>query len=323
MRVLHVEPARYSEPVRQILEAVATVDYVECDTQGQFVRALAQQHFEAVFLRLGLAFDVAAMAAGPALRWAITPTTGLDHIDVAEAERRRIQVISLRGETAFLDSIRSTAEHTWALLLALDRHLVSARADVADGRWRREPFLGGELDGRTLGIVGCGRLGRMVAGYGLAFGMRVLVHDHSPEALTRAPRGVASAGLMELLAQADVVSLHLPLNDTTQGFMSAARLRAMKRGALLINTARGEIVDERALLDVLRDGHLGGAGLDVLAGDGRWDGKSPAGHPLIELARAHPRLLISPHLGGYGAASLERTRRFVAERFAAAVATKP
>jgi D-3-phosphoglycerate dehydrogenase len=319
VRILHVEPSRYEADARRILEGVGAVDYVECATQPAFMQALGRAPYDAVFARLGLALDRAALAAAPALRWIVTPTTGLDHIDVQAAAGRGVRIISLRGETEFLDAIRSTAEHTWALLLALERRLVAAHADVLAGGWRRDGFLCGELDGTTLGIIGCGRLGRVVAAYGLAFRMRVLVHDISPEALARAPAGVTAVGLPQLLAESDVVSLHLPLTDETRQYLSAARLRALKRGAILINTARGELIDEAALLDVLQKGHLAGAALDVLAGDGRWDGQVPAGHPLVAYARQHERLLLSPHIGGYGVRSIARTRRFVAQRFAEAV----
>jgi hypothetical protein len=125
-----------------------------------------------------------------------------------------------------LDSVRSTAEHTWALLLALLRRVPSSSGAAARGEWSRARFLG-ELDGATLGIVGCGRLGRMVAGYGLAFGMRVLATELRDEAIARAPDGVAFVGIAELLAESDVVSLHLPLDATTTGCLSAARVAQM------------------------------------------------------------------------------------------------
>jgi D-3-phosphoglycerate dehydrogenase len=324
-RALHVEPARYDEDVRVLIEAVAAVDYVECSGQPELLAAIAAAPYDALFVRLGLAVDAAVLEAAPTLKWVVTPTTGLDHVDLGEAERRGVEVISLRGETAFLETISSTAEHTWALLLALCRRLPAAHGDVIHGHWRREPFLARELSGRTLGVVGCGRLGRMVAGFGLAFAMKVLVHDHNPENLARAPAGVEPVGLDQLLDTSDVVSLHLPLNESTRGFLSAERLARMRPGALLLNTARGELVDEAALLDALRSGRLAGAALDVLSGDSRWNGRVPDGHPLVAYAResAQYNLVLSPHVGGYGRTALSSTRRFVAQKFAAAVRAFP
>jgi D-3-phosphoglycerate dehydrogenase len=313
-RILNVEPRRYDEATRALLATAADVDYVECVDQAGFCAAVAAAPYHALQVRLGLAVDHDLLEAAPALRWVVTPTTGVDHIDIAAAERRGVRVISLRGETAFLESIRSTAELTWSLLLAVTRQLPAAHADVVAGRWQREPFLGEELHGKTLGIVGLGRLGRMVAGYGLAFHMQVLAHDHDDAAFARAPAGVQRVGADELLARAQVLSLHLPLEPATHGWLSAERLARLARGAWLINTARGELVDEPALLDALRSQRLAGAALDVLAGDARWAGVAPVGHALIEHARTHPNLVLTPHIGGFGRHAVHGTRRFVAER---------
>jgi D-3-phosphoglycerate dehydrogenase / 2-oxoglutarate reductase len=309
-RLLNVEPRRYDEATRALLAQAAVVDYVECAGQAELRAALAAAPYHVLLVRLGLGVDEAVLDAAPELRWLVTPTTGVDHIDMAAAERRGVRVISLRGETAFLESIRSTAELTWALLLALTRRLPAAHADVLAGAWQREPFLGDELHGKTLGIVGLGRLGRMVAGYGLAFQMRVLAYDTDPKACA----GVEHVDADELLANSDIVSLHLPLDAGTHGWLSGERLARLRRGAWLVNTARGELVDEAALLDALGSGRLAGAALDVLAGDGRWPGSIPAGHALVEHARGHGNLILTPHIGGYGRYALHGTRRFVAER---------
>lgn len=315
MKILHVEPLRCDEETRLLLAQAGSVDYVECADQSAFRAALSRGAYQAVCVRLGLALDAAALDACPTLRWVVTPTTGLDHIDLDVALARGVSVISLRGETEFLETIGSTAEHTFALLLSLLRRTPAAHADVLAGNWQREPFLAEELLGKVLGIVGCGRLGRKVCGLGLAFGMHVLAYDHHAAHVARAPAGTAMSPLEPLLGRADVVSLHLPLDPATVGYLSAERLRQMKRGSVLVNTARGELIDESALLSALRTGHLGGAALDVLVGDGRWDGRVPDGHPLVDYARAHANLVLSPHVGGYGRSSIERTRRFVAERF--------
>jgi D-3-phosphoglycerate dehydrogenase len=314
-RVLCVEPTRYDAATRELLGRAGQVDYVDCADQAALVRALGAAPYHALFTRLGLAVDAAALAAAPALRWLITPTTGQDHLDLPALAARDIRLISLKGETAFLEGIRSTAEHTFALLLGLSRRLPAAHADVLAGHWRREPFLARELSGLSLGIVGLGRLGRMVAGYALAFGMRVLAHDLDPAAFGRGPAGVVAVGEAELLAQSDVLSLHLPLEPATRGWLTTAKLAALPAGAWLINTARGELVDEAALLDALASGRLAGAALDVLAGDGRWDHGVPPGHPLVDHARSHDNLLLSPHMGGYGQHATFGTRRFVVTRF--------
>jgi D-3-phosphoglycerate dehydrogenase len=320
LRLLNVEPARYDDAARAVLAELGSVEYVECSDQHAFLGALGARPYDVVLVRLGLVVDARALESAPALKWIVTPTTGLDHIDVAAAEQRAVEIISLQGETAFLESIRSTAEHTWGLLLSLLRRIPAAHADVLAGHWRREPFLGEELNGKSLGIIGCGRLGRMVARYGLAFGMRVHAYDHDPANVRAAPAGTTPASLDELLATSDVVSLHLPLTAETRGFLSRKRIALMKSGAVLINTARGELVDEQALLDALRDERLSGAALDVLGGEAEWAARGGGSHPVIEFGRDHPTLLITPHIGGYGRQSITSTRMFVARKLARAVA---
>jgi D-3-phosphoglycerate dehydrogenase len=319
VQILHVEPLRCDEETRRIFSQVGPLDVRACPDHGAFLAALSSAAYQAVVIRLGLAMDGAAFDACPTLKFVVTPTTGLDHIDLHEAARRGVTVVSLRGETAFLETIGSTAEHTWALLLSLLRRIPEAHRDVLAGHWRRDEFLSEELSGKVLGVVGCGRLGRKVCGFGLAFGMRVLGTDHEPAHVERAPKGTSATSLDTLLAEADVVSLHLPLGPETEGFLSSRRLRQMKRGSWLINTARGELVDESALVLALEDGHLAGAALDVLCGDGRWDQGIPVGHRLVAYARTRANLVLSPHLGGYGKSSIERTRRFIAQRFVDAV----
>lgn len=318
MRILHLEPLRYDAATRALLAQAGEVTYRECDGPAALLAAAAEAPYGALFCRLGLRIDREVLTALPDLRFLVTPTTGLDHLDLDEAGRRGIRVISLRGETDFLRAIRSTAEMTWALALALMRRLPWAFADVLGGHWRREPFLGEELDGKTLGVIGCGRLGSMVTHYGKAFGMRVLAHDNVPEHLADAAPNTVFVGLDELLAESDCVSLHLPLNPATRDFLNRGRLFAMRPGAVLINTARGELLDEVALLEALSCGHLAGAALDVLAGDSGREEGVPDRHPLVTYAHTHDNLLITPHIGGYGAVALGRTRRFIVERFLAA-----
>lgn len=318
MRILHLESRRYDDGTRALLARAGEVDYRDCESQTALLAAAASAPYDALFCRLGLRIDADVLGALPQLRYLVTPTTGLDHIDLEEASGRGVRVISLRGEVAFLREIRSTAEMTWTLALALLRRLPAAFEDVRGGHWRREPFLGEELAGKTLGVIGCGRLGSIVTHYGAVFGMRVLAYDHNPECLAAAAAGTEPATLERLLTEADCVSLHLPLDATTRGLMDRHRLFAMRPGAVLINTARGELVDEDALLQALSSGHLAGAALDVLAGDSGWEQSVPDGHPVVTYARGHDNLLLTPHIGGYGAVALGRTRRFIVERFLAA-----
>ncbi|HUS08667.1 MAG TPA: NAD(P)-dependent oxidoreductase [Bryobacteraceae bacterium] len=248
--------------------------------------------FDIYFASLHVIADRALMERACRLRLIASASTGLDHIDTAFAETRGITVLSLREDTAFLNSLTATAELAWALLLATVRRLPWAFAAAQHGNWARDQFRGHQISGRTLGILGYGRLGRIVAEYGRSFRMRVLAHDRRavvPEA------GVEMVDFERLLSEADVLSIHIHLTKGNRRAIGAAELSKMKPGAILVNTSRGGIVDEDALLEALSSGRLGGAGLDVIDGEWRSD---LASHPLIEWSREHQNLVISPHIGG-------------------------
>ncbi|MEX2172521.1 MAG: NAD(P)-dependent oxidoreductase [Pirellulales bacterium] len=248
--------------------------------------------FDAFLTSLTVETNRAVLQAATKLQVIATASTGRDHIDVSEAERRGITVLSLKDDIEFLRSITSTAELTWALLLAVVRKLPAAIAAARQGRWGRDEFRGTQLSGKTLGIVGYGRLGRMVAEYGRAFGMRTLVCDVRP---LQTPVGVEQVTFDELLQRSDVVSIHVHLSNETRHLLDAKAFASMKPGAILVNTSRGGVIDEAALLNALESGHLAGAGLDVIDGEWRND---LVDHPLIRYASHHENLLISPHIGG-------------------------
>ena len=219
--------------------------------------------------------DAALLDACPRLRVVSNYAVGTDNVDLEACRARGIPV----GRTPDVLT-DATADLAWALILAVARRLPEAAAAVRDGDWRTfevTRWLGTGLAGRTLGIVGMGRIGRAVARRGEAFGMDVIHTSRS-----------SGMVIEDLLARADVVSLHCPLTEDTRGLIDAAALARMKPGALLINTARGPIVDTQALGAALRDGTIGGAGLDVTDPE-----PLPADHPLLTA----PNLLVLPHVG--------------------------
>jgi D-3-phosphoglycerate dehydrogenase len=276
----------------------------------------AVEEADVLWVRLRNRIDAEVMTAAKRLKVIATPTTGLNHIDLEEAGRRGIRVLSLRGETDFLKHIRATAEHTLALALALLRHVPEATAHVRDGGWNRDLFKGRELYGKTVGVVGYGRLGRIVARYFGALETHVLAADPNIEA-GAVERDVTLVTLPRLLREADLVTLHVDFSAETQGFFGRQQFAEMKQGAWFINTARGELVEESALLDVLESGHLAGAALDVLCHE-RADGMKA--HPVVAYAREHDHLLITPHVGGCTSESMEGTEVFLAERLFPVVA---
>jgi len=262
---------------------------------------------EVYLATLAVRLDEALLEHAPRLKLVVTPSTGLDHLDLNALEKRGIKVVSLKEEIDFLNSVTATAEMAWALLLATVRRVPWGFAAACQGRWVRDEFRGHQLSGQTLGILGVGRLGKIVAQYGNAFRMRVLGCDHKP---LQVP-GVEMVDLDTLLGQSDVLSVHIHLTQENRNFLGAAQFAKMKRGAVLINTSRGAIVDEAAMLDALRTGQLGGAGLDVIDGEWRTDLLE---HPVIQYARTHQNVVISPHVGGVTHESQSMAFEFIANR---------
>lgn len=248
--------------------------------------------FDVLLTALKIQIDRDILEKAVRLRLIVTPTTGLDHVDLTVAAEKGVTVFSLREDRAFLNEITATAEMAWTLLLATIRNLPSAFESVKAGKLDSGRFRGRQLSGRTLGVVGYGRLGRMVAEYGRAFRMRVLVCDNKPN---DTPDGVEQVPFERLVKNSDVISIHIHATPQNTNLFSAGVFGMMKRGAILINTSRGEIIDEDAFLASLRNGQLAGAGVDVIAGERRPDIED---HPLIQYAKNHENLLITPHIGG-------------------------
>jgi (S)-sulfolactate dehydrogenase len=234
---------------------------------------------------------------------------GLDNLDLPALQARGIEVIPATGANA-----ASVAEYVVTSALVLLRGAYASSADVAAGRWPRTALMNGsEVGGKLLGLLGFGHIGQSTAALARGLGMQVAAFDSMMDAEhpAYAAGGVRRVGLDELIAAADVLSLHVPLTDTTRGLMSAARIATMKKGAVLINTARGGIVDESALAAALKSGHLGGAALDVFDSE-------PL--PASSHFEGCPNLLLTPHIAGLSVEANARVSSLVAERVAATLA---
>jgi phosphoglycerate dehydrogenase-like enzyme len=190
--------------------------------------------------------------------------------------------------------------------MACARQLRVAQEHVLAGGWNRADFPGIMLRGKTLGIIGCGRIGTWMSRYAHAFGMTCLGYDPLADPW---PEGIGKVPLEALLAAADFVTLHVPLTRENSGLVSRECFQRMKRGAVFVNTSRGDLIDEAALLDALESGHLAAAGLDVLQGE-----PDVEAHPLRQYALKRPNLLITPHVGGYSPDAVRVVVRFSAER---------
>ena len=280
MRVLVTE--ELSDQGLELLRGDAQVD-VRLDLASADL-AGAIEPYDALIIRSATQVTAEVLAAATNLKVVARAGIGLDNVDVEEATRRGVMVVN-----APQSNVISAAEHTLALLLSQARNVPQAHADLVQGRWERKTWEGVELAGKTLGLVGLGRVGSLVGGAGRC--VRDAGDRVRPLRLdTSGPRRWASRSmptLEALLVQSDFVSIHLPRTAETEGMIGAKELRMMKAGARLMNTARGGIVDEDALAKSLEDGHLGGAALDVFSTEPATDS------PLYGL----PNVVVTPHLG--------------------------
>jgi (S)-sulfolactate dehydrogenase len=266
---------------------------------------------DALIVRNRTQVNAGLLDSAPTVRVVGRLGVGLDNIDVAACERRRVQVIPATGANAL-----AVAEYVIGTAMLLLRGAYASTADVAEGRWPRPPLSNGrELAGKTLGLVGFGGIGRLTGSLGRALGMRTVGFDANIGAdspVWQAER-TRRAPFAELVAEADVVSLHVPLTAATRSLIDAERIRTMKRDAILINTARGGVVDEFAVAAALREGRLGGAALDVFEHE-----PLPAGSPLSDC----PHLILTPHIAGVTRESNARVSTMIAEKVAAALARR-
>jgi len=245
-------------------------------------------------------------AAAPRLSVVGVASVGTDRIDVAAATRAGVMVVNApTGNTI------AAAEHTMALMLSLLRRVPSADASVRRGEWERQKHTGSELRNRTLGIIGLGKIGKAVSRRAAAFEARILAYDPYLAAEQATEANARLVGLPELLLRSDIVTVHTPLTDATRGMMGRAQLQAMKPGSFVLNVARGGIIDELALAESLRDGHVAGAAVDVYSSE-----PMTPDNPL----RDAPNVVLTPHLGASTAEAQDRVATEMAEQVLEALA---
>ncbi|MFO0973043.1 MAG: phosphoglycerate dehydrogenase [Phycisphaerae bacterium] len=250
--------------------------------QGELAAAVAG--YDGMVIRSGAKITAEVLANPGRLRAIARAGVGVDNVDLPAATRAGVLVMNTPDGNTL-----STAEHAFAMLLALARNIPAACADLKSGQWRRAQFEGSQLAGKALGIVGLGRIGRAVAARALAFDMTVIAYDpFVSDATALAGRVRIVASLETLLAETDYLSVHAVMTDATRGMIGREQLRHARRGLRIVNCARGGIVDEAALQEALASGQVAGAALDVFAAE-----PPPKDHPLV----AHPRVVCTPHLG--------------------------
>jgi len=277
-------------------------------SQAEFEKIAPE--FDAVLIRFNTKVGPNIFGKKSNIRAVISPTTGLDHIDMRSAKLNGVKVFHLRGEKRFLKGVAATAELSIGLMLSIMRKIPQSFSAVKSGIWETGPFRGNEVAGKTLGVIGCGRLGSKVSKTAVALGMKVVAFDPY---IKRFPSGVkAMKTQRDLLNQADIVSLHVPLSDETRHLLNDFEISQMKKGVIIINTSRGAIIKTGALIKGLISEQVSAAALDVLEDEHLVNEDS---HPLIEYASKYDNLIITPHLGGATFESVEKTDLFILKKY--------
>ncbi|NCF68769.1 MAG: phosphoglycerate dehydrogenase [Chloroflexi bacterium] len=261
--------------------------------------------YEALIVRSGTQVDADVLQAGSKLRVVGRAGVGVDNIDIPAASRMGIIVMNTPGANSI-----ATAEQAMTLMQAISRHTASAHASLKAGEWKRAAFVGTELYGKTLGLVGCGRVGRLVAERALAFGMEVLAYDPFVSEEVALELGVTLVDLEDLLPEADYISLHTALLPETESMINAESISLMKEGVIIVNAARGKLIDDDALAGGLKSGKVRAAAIDVYRQE-----PPSADNPLLGL----PNVLHTPHLGASTTESQHKVATQIADQVLAAL----
>lgn len=288
---------------QRCVEVLKTEGFAVCYSPGLSIDKIIEEirDVDALIVRSQTHVSAEIFEAGSNLKVIGRAGAGVDNIDVDAATRRGIIVLNTPGGNTI-----STAEHTISMMLALCRNIPQAHRSVMEGKWDRKSFIGTELYGKTLGIIGLGRVGREVARRCIAFEMKLLAYDPLQTSESAAKLSVELVDLEEIFRRSDIITIHCPLTNETKGLIGKKVLSVCKRGMLIINCARGGILDESALVDALNDGLVGGAALDVFEHE-----------PPDNISKlVHPHLITTPHLG----ASTEEAQEKVAIQIAHQVA---
>lgn len=307
MKILITESENFSQYAINELQKHFEVTISNFNSVEQLLYNIGD--YEILFIRLRFKLTQEILKKATKLKYILTATTGLDHIDVDYFENKGGKVISLKGETEFLATIPSTAEHTWALLMALVKKIPFAFDDVKKGYWNRDNFKGNNLKGKNIGILGMGRVGKQVANFAKAFQLNVGYYDIHP--IKTKFKCFTSPN--ELFAWANIISIHIPYNSENENFVDCLLLRDCNSSLIIINTSRGNIWDENVIVELLMKQKIKGVATDVLKDE--FDKATININPLIKLAKDNYNVIVTPHIAGATYESMEMTENFIVENF--------
>jgi len=307
MKVLCPEPESFSLKGLNFCKENSNLSAIAM-SQSDF--EISAVNFDTLLIRFNTKINDKIINQNSKVKYIISPTTGLDHIDMKLTKKYGVKVFHLRGQKKFLNSVTGTAELAVGIMISLLRNIHDSFESVKHGFWDVSKFRGFELSGKKIGVIGCGRLGRMFAKVCVALRMNVSVFDPG---VKRFPSGVKRVdSLEEIYSNSDIISIHIPLNSSTKHLISYEEIKKLKPGVILINTSRGSIINNSALLDGLLAKKIGGAALDVIENEHSFLGKQ---HPLVKYAIENNNLLITPHIGGATYESVEKTDLYILNKF--------
>ena len=302
MNIIFLGPDSHEQFVRDLLPNYNVI-YAISEKKVDATIADADVIFDAY---MKVPFGEERLQKANSLKLFITATTGVSHIATNILEEKNIPLLTLKGQEHITRGLTAAAEHSWLLLMAVARQLPIALQETVNGGWDRNKFPGVMLKGKSIGIIGCGRIGKWMGRYATAFGMKVYGYDPytKPNAEIFEEKDID-----ELLPIVDFVSIHVPLVETTKNLINSERISMLKKDAILVNTSRGEIVDEEALLNALKNNMIKGAGLDVVIAEPYIEND-----PLIIYTKINSNLLITPHIGGFSPDALDVVLKFSCDR---------
>jgi len=310
--VLITEPKAFCKELIDKIPDNWNIKFKEFDSSADLVNYCATRNFKIIFCRIGLYYDESLFNVCKSLEILATPTTGLDHIHISAAEKKGIKIISIRQKYEVLNKITSTAEHAWTLLLSLNRNLIKLTEQVNNGFWDRGNLDLFQLSGKKLGIIGYGRLGKMIARYGQVFGMSVYINDLNEDKYDN--RAFIPVSLDEIFKKVDHLILAASYKPNDKIICTKERLFSMKKESTFINISRGELVDEDALVESYKEKIITKIGLDVLCGDSNWPRTIDCKSELVKLSKKSRNIIITPHIGGYAHEAVITARAYLIEQ---------
>ena len=292
-KILIITPVKHIKGMVKKLEDIGEVSYMDNPSPRDVIDVI--KDYDAIFTnpnKSKVFIGRELIDEGKRLKVICTASTGTNHIDIDYASNKGIRVLSLTEERKVINKISSTAEHAFALTMTSMRYIINGHIDVLNGRWDYEKFIGRQMNGLTVGIIGYGRLGKLYSSYCLSFGSRVVVYDPYKEVRKKSLEQVSN--VKQLLRQADIISFHVHVTDETINMVNKQWFNQMKSDVLLVNTSRGEIICELDLVDFLSKNNNAKIATDVLADEIRNLNNSI----LLNYAMKSDQVTITPHIGG-------------------------